>query len=501
LTPSGSISTHRSAGILLHPTSLPGPFGTGDLGPAAYAWVDTLARAGQKWWQVLPLGPTSFGDSPYQSLSAFAGNTNLLSPESLLHEGLLDNHDLSGAHFPDDRIVFEPVIQFKDRLLTRAWQNFQAGRGSGLRGAFDAFSGQHQAAWLDDFTLFRALKDACGNKPWQDWPIELVRRDASVLASMRDKLRDDIGRHRFGQFLFFRQWKYLKDYANNKGIRFIGDVPIFVASDSADVWANTELFHLDHHRRPTAVAGVPPDYFSATGQLWGNPLYNWEHSHQSGHAWWIARLRATLELVDLVRIDHFRGFEAYWEIPAGSPTAQTGRWVKGPGFEFFQVLRKALGRLPLIAEDLGLVTPEVEALRDQVGLPGMRILQFAFSDTPKNLYLPHNFVRNTVVYTGTHDNDTTVGWYAAAPAKERDLLHKYAPNARNDVARELTRLAWSSVADYALAPLQDILRLGTEARMNLPGRSAGNWSWRMRGGQFTQEAVDWVAELTAVYGR
>jgi 4-alpha-glucanotransferase len=501
LTTSTSISHQRSAGILLHPTSLPGPFGIGDLGPAAYAWVDKLARARQKWWQVLPLGPTSFGDSPYQSLSAFAGNTNLLSPESLLHEGLIDNNDLAGAHFPDDRIVFEPVIQFKDRLLTKAWQNFQGGRGGGLRGAFDAFSGQHQATWLDDFTLFRALKDACGNKPWQEWPIELVRRDAGALSSARDKLCDDLGRHRFGQFLFFRQWKFLKDYANNKGIRFIGDVPIFVASDSADVWANSELFYLDQHRRPTAVAGVPPDYFSATGQLWGNPLYNWERSRQTGHAWWIARLRATLESVDLVRIDHFRGFEAYWEIPAGSPTAQTGRWVKGPGAEFFQVLRNSLGRLPLIAEDLGLVTPEVEALRDQVGLPGMRILQFAFSDAPKNPYLPHNFVRNTVVYTGTHDNDTTVGWYAAAPANEREVLHKYAPNARNDVARELIRLAWSSVADYALTPVQDILRLGADARMNLPGRPAGNWAWRMHGEQFTQEAVDWVADLTSVYGR
>jgi 4-alpha-glucanotransferase len=310
-----------------------------------------------------------------------------------------------------------------------------------------------------------------------------------------------MARHRFGQFLVSHQWRHVKQYANSKGIRLIGDVPIFVASDSADVWANPELFYLDQQRRPTLVAGVPPDYFSATGQLWGNPLYNWERSRQTGHKWWIARMRSTLEQVDLVRIDHFRGFEAYWEIPAGAPTAQTGRWVKGPGLELFDVLRKGLGRLPLIAEDLGLITTEVEALRDQAGLPGMRVLQFAFSDTPKNSYLPHNFVRKTAVYTGTHDNDTTVGWYKQAAAHERDTLRRYVPNAERDVARELIRLAWSSVADYALTPIQDILRLGSEARMNLPGRASGNWDWRLRPGQFTSEAVDWLGELTAVYGR
>jgi 4-alpha-glucanotransferase len=495
------LTINRAAGILLHPTSMPGPYGIGDLGPVAYGWLDTLARAGQKWWQVLPLGPTSFGDSPYQSLSTFAGNTNLLSPETLLHDGLLDNSDLAGVQFPEDKVAFAQVIQFKDRLLTKAWQNFQAGRGGGLRGDHDAFCGRHQQNWLDDFTLFRALKDKFGNQPWQEWPIELVRRDSVALTRFREQLQGDIARHRFGQFLFFRQWKYLKDYANNKGIRLIGDVPIFVASDSADVWANPDLFHLDGQRRPTVVAGVPPDYFSATGQLWGNPLYNWERSRQTGHAWWIARLQATLSHVDLVRIDHFRGFEAYWEIPAGAPTAQTGRWVKGPGVELFEVLRKALGRLPLIAEDLGLVTPEVEALRDQLGLPGMRVLQFAFSDTAKNLFLPHNYVANTAVYTGTHDNDTTVGWYATAPAHERAMLLRYAPAAHQNVAHELMRLAWASVADYALAPLQDLLALGTTARMNLPGRAEGNWAWRMRPGQLSPDTIGWLGDLTAVYGR
>jgi len=501
LTNPTTISPHRSAGILLHPTCLPGPFGIGDLGPGAYAWIDTLARAGQKWWQVLPLGPTSYGDSPYQSLSAFAGNTNLLSPEALVHDGLIDNSDFAGIRFPDDHVVFEQVIQFKDRLLAKAWQNFQAGRGSGMRAGLDAFCGRHHAVWLDDFALFRALKDKYGNQTWQEWPIELVRRDGAALTRIRDKLQGDMARHRFGQFLFFHQWKHVKNYANSKGIRLIGDVPIFVASDSADVWANADLFFLDEQRRPTVVAGVPPDYFSATGQLWGNPLYNWERSRQSGYKWWIARLRAVLEQVDVVRIDHFRGFEAYWEIPAGAPTAQTGRWVKGPGLELFEVLREALGSLPLIAEDLGLITLEVEALRDQAGLPGMRVLQFAFSDTPMNSYLPHNYVRNTAVYTGTHDNETTVGWYKTAPGHERDMLHRYAPNAQRDVARELMRMAWSSVADYALAPLQDVLGLGSEARMNKPGRASGNWDWRLRGGQFTPEAVEWLGGLTAVYGR
>src|SRR5262249_28870482 len=329
--------------------------------------------------------------------SAFAGNTNLLSPEALLQDGLLDRSDLEGVQFPADKVAYEHVIPYKNHVLSRAWQNFQAGRAGGLRGEFDAFLGTHQTGWLEDFALFRALKDAHGGGSWHEWPAELLRRDLTAIRQARQKLDDAIGRQRFGQLLVFRQGKYLKGYANGKGIRLIGDVPIFVASDSADVWANSELFHLDPNRRPLVVAGVPPDYFSATGQLWGNPLYNWDASRRSGHLWWIARMRATLEQVDLVRIDHFRGFEAYWEIPAAAPTAQAGRWVKGPGSELFQVLEKALGKLPVIAEDLGLITPEVEALRDMLDLPGMRILQFAF-DKPTNPYLPHNHVRNTVVY-------------------------------------------------------------------------------------------------------
>jgi 4-alpha-glucanotransferase len=500
VTAPSSLSPNRSAGLLLHPSSLPGPHGIGDFGPVAYAWVDALVRAGQKWWQVLPLNPTGFGDSPYQSPSAFAGNTNLLSPDALLHDGLLEAPDLAGVHFPADRVDYQGVTPFKNQLVAQAWRRFENGRAGHLRAEFDGFCTRH-AGWLEDFALFQALKEVHGEKNWQDWPPDLVRREPLAQHLAREKLADALGRHRFGQFLFFRQWKALKDYANHRGVRLVGDVPIFVASDSADVWAHPELFYLDERRRPTVVAGVPPDYFSATGQLWGNPLYNWEASRQSGHAWWIARLRATLEYVDVVRIDHFRGFEAYWEIPAGAPTAQSGRWVKGPGVELFDIIRQALGRVPILAEDLGLITPEVEALRDRVGLPGMRVLQFGFSDTAKNPYLPHNYVRNTIVYTGTHDNDTTVGWYAELPEKERQLLHRYAPQVEVDPARELMRLGWASVADYAIAPLQDVLRLGSEARMNTPGQPAGNWAWRLRPDQLTAAAVDWLGELTALYGR
>jgi 4-alpha-glucanotransferase len=485
---------------LLHPTSLPGPYGIGDLGPVAYAWVDALARARQKWWQVLPLGPTGYGDSPYQSPSAFAGNTNLLSPEQLVRDGLLDQNDLAGVRFRDDRVDFEPVTQFKNHLLARAWQNFQSGRGGPLRGPFDSFC-QQQMSWLEPFALFRALSEVHRNRTWQEWPAELVRRDPAALQRVRDQLRNDLGRHRFGQFLFFNQWKSLKGYANSKGVRLMGDVPIFVASHSADVWSNPDLFYLDRDRRPTVVAGVPPDYFSATGQLWGNPLYNWEASRRSGHTWWIARLRATLEQVDLIRIDHFRGFEAYWEIPASAPTAQTGQWRKGPGAELFDTLEKALGRLPLIAEDLGLLTPEVGMLRDQLGLPGMRVLQFAFGGTSDNPYLPHNYVHNTVAYTGTHDNDTTAGWFAAAGDGERRMLQRYAPWVQQNPAQELMRLAWSSVADYAIAPLQDLLSLGTEARMNTPGKPNGNWTWRLRGDQLGNAAVERLGELTELYSR
>ena len=490
----------RSAGILLHPTSLPGPFGIGDLGPAAYAWVDALVRARQTWWQVLPLGPTGYGDSPYQCFSAFAGNPNLVSPEALAADGLVSQADLEGGRLLDDRVDYGAVIAFKGRLLARAWNNFQSGAAPSLRPEYEEF-GSRQAGWLDDFALFMALKEAHGGRSWLDWPAALTRREPAALRSARKELAGAIGRHRFGQFLFFRQWRRLREYAHGRGVRLIGDLPIFVAGDSADVWANPELFLLDQRRRPAVVAGVPPDYFSATGQLWGNPLYDWKALKKAGYAWWAARVRAALEEVDLVRLDHFRGFEAYWEVPAGQPTAEKGRWVKGPADDLFKALRADLGHLPLIAEDLGLITPEVEALRTRLQLPGMRILQFGFGGAFEERFLPHNFERNTVVYTGTHDNDTTLGWYQNLTRKERRFLKDYVPRAGKEPSWDLLRVAWASVANYAMAPLQDVLGLGTEARMNLPGRPSGNWAWRFTAGMLTEDLLERLAHLTEVYAR
>jgi 4-alpha-glucanotransferase len=490
----------RSAGLLLHPTSLPGPYGIGDLGPAARNWVDTLVRARQTWWQVLPLGPTGYGDSPYQSTSTFAGNPLLISPDRLVEEGLLQRSEVNPPNFPTDRVDYHGVTEFKRGLLKRAWDQFRRGAAQGLRGPFDEFCARH-ASWLDDFSLFLALKEENGGKAWTDWPQELVRRDSGVMASARARLGDAISQHRFHQFLFYRQWQDLRRYAHDRGVRLIGDIPIFVSPDSSDVWANPKLFQLDERRRPRVVAGVPPDYFSRTGQLWGNPLYDWEALRGTGYSWWIARLQATFALVDVVRLDHFRGFESYWEIPANMPTAEVGRWVKAPGADFLNKARTVLGGLPLIAEDLGVITPEVEALRDQFGLPGMRILQFAFSDS-KNPYLPHNYVPATVVYTGTHDNDTTVGWFAAIPEHERHFFRRYLPNpAGPTIAWDLIRLAWSSVAHHALAPLQDLMSLPTEARMNLPGKAEGNWRWRFRAEMLTGEILDRIADFTDLYNR
>ncbi len=490
----------RSAGVLLHVTSLPGPCGIGDLGPAAWSWIDALARARQTWWQVLPLGPTGYGDSPYQCFSAFAGNANLLSPDGLLQDGLLRQADLSGSDFPADRVDYERVSQFKDRLSRLAWERFEAGAAPSLQAPFQQFCIQ-QADWLDDYALFMALKEAHGLVSWQNWPAEVRQRRPAGLEQARRELHNQVGLHRFQQFLFFRQWQALKDHARHQCVRLIGDMPIFVAADSADVWAHPELFQLDQQHRPKVVAGVPPDYFSATGQLWGNPLYDWPAHQQSGYAWWIARLRAALEQVDLIRLDHFRGFEAYWAVPAGNPTAEGGEWIKGPGVDFFTALEQALGGLPLIAEDLGVITPEVEAMRTRFGLPGMRILQFAFGGAQEDRFLPHNYEHNTVVYTGTHDNETTLGWFGSLTPKELQFFRRYAPGTDRDAAWDLIRLAWASVANLALAPMQDILSLGHEARMNLPGTIGGNWRWRMTASPLTQERLDQLGELTSVYQR
>jgi 4-alpha-glucanotransferase len=490
----------RGSGVLLHPTSLPGPFGIGDLGPAAYAWVDTLVRAGQKWWQVLPLGPTGYGDSPYQCFSAFAGNPYLVSPESLVQDGLIVASDLADLHFPEDRVDFGPVIQFKVTLLQRAWERFKAGAAAALKPEFEAFCDE-AGSWLNDYALFMAIKDAHGGVSWLSWETPLVQRAPEALAKASHDLADGVRQHQFRQFLFFKAWRALKAHANTQGVRLIGDAPIFVSSDSADVWAHPEIFQLDEKRQPVAVAGVPPDYFSKTGQLWGNPLYNWDRLKASGFDWWVDRLSATLEQVDLVRLDHFRGFEAYWRVAAGMPTAEVGVWTPGPGADFLINLREVLGGLPIIAEDLGVITPGVEALRDDFHLPGMKILQFAFGGATEDRFLPHMYEHNCVVYTGTHDNDTTRGWYEAATETERDFFRRYTARDGSDVAWSFIRLAWASVADLAVTPLQDVLSLGTEARMNLPGRASGNWTWRFRSGAMTPQLVGRLADMTELYGR
>jgi 4-alpha-glucanotransferase len=493
----------RSSGILLHPTSLPGRFGIGDLGPAAYDFVGALARARVRWWQVLPLGPTGAGDSPYQSFSAFAGNTLLLSPEALARGGLVNTPDLDRTALPPGPVDYGSVLQRKRELLERAWSNFRDGAGAAeMRVAFEKFR-QEQRGWLEDFALFLAIKQTQGGGSWQDWPQDLRLRDAAVLSAARRELQESIQVHAFGQFLFFRQWNALRAFARGKGVRFLGDLPIFVAFDSADVWTHPELFQLDAQARPRVVAGVPPDYFSATGQLWGNPHYDWPALRRTDYAWWINRVKATLAQVDLIRLDHFRGFVASWEVPAGSLTAETGRWAPGPAAEFFETLRKHLpaGPLPFIAEDLGVITPEVEGLRQQFGLPGMRILQFTFGDFAEERFLPHNFRRPTVVYTGTHDNDTTLGWYAQLDDTSRRDLRRYFPATQSNIAWDLIHAAWASVADIALTPLQDVLSLGTEARMNYPGKAEGNWRWRMREEDLTPRLLDQLADWNDVYRR
>ncbi len=489
----------RASGILLHPTSLPSAHGIGDLGPAAYRWIEWLAGAGCKLWQVLPLSPTGYGDSPYQCFSAFAGNPYLISPEFLLRDGWLHPNDLiEKTDWPTERVDYGRLIPWKLNLLERAYLRFAADPGP-ARPEFDRFCARH-ALWLDDFALFMALKEAHGGGAWNGWPEPLRQREPSALAAAAERHADALQRFKFYQFLFFQQWNALRQFANRQGVRIIGDVPIFVAYDSADVWAHPDLFYLDAQGRPTVVAGVPPDYFSPTGQLWGNPLYRWEVHRQSGYRWWLARLRAVLEMVDIIRLDHFRGFAGYWEVPAGEPTAVRGRWVPGPGADFFEAVRQALGDLPLIAEDLGEITPDVIELRDRFALPGMKILQFAFTG-PDNPFLPHHYTPHCVVYTGTHDNDTARGWYESAPEAEKDFARRYLGVDGTDFAWDLIRAAWRSVAVFALAPMQDLLNLATEARMNYPSRLGGNWEWRMTEAALTPQLQHILRELNTLYSR
>jgi 4-alpha-glucanotransferase len=491
----------RSAGVLLHPTSLPGPNGIGDLGPEAFRWVDFLAESNCHLWQVLPLGPTGYGDSPYQCFSAFAGNPYLISPTLLLDQDLLDRSDfMDRPNFPSGKVDFGPVITWKLALLDQAFIHFKSGDFSELRKSYLAFC-KSNSDWLEDFALFMAIKESQGGISWDNWPVDLLSRKPSALEKFKKSNEDTIEKHKFRQFLFFEQWKNLHQYANSKDIKIIGDIPIFVAYDSADAWAHPELFYLDELGKPTFVAGVPPDYFSPTGQLWGNPLYRWEAHQKENYKWWVNRFKSVLSTVDIVRLDHFRGFAGYWEIPAGMPTAEVGRWAKGPGQPFFDAIKAQLGDLPIIAEDLGEITPDVVKLRDDNNLPGMKIFQFSFGATPADPFLPHNYPKNCVAYTGTHDNDTSVGWYESAPEKEKDYCRRYLARSGNDIAWDLIRGIWSSVAMFSICPLQDLLSLDTSARMNYPGRPSGNWGWRFQSSQVTPDLAERLKEFNFLYLR
>lgn len=501
----------RSSGILLHPSSLPGQFGIGDLGKEAYRFADFLVSAGQHLWQVLPLGPTGHGNSPYSCLSAFAGNPLLISLEKLVEDSFLEAADLSSAHFSPDQIVdYEAVIPFKPALLRKSFEIFERRASLAMQRQFESFCSRN-ASWLEDYSLFMALRETHRLASWNTWEKDIASRQPRALDHCSKKLGREIRFHQYQQFQFFRQWSSLKRYCNVRRITLIGDIPIYPALDSVDVWSHPWLFYLDDSGRPTVMAGVPPDCFSPTGQLWGNPLYRWEVMAKDGYNWWIDRFRSMLSLVDIIRLDHFRGFEKYWEVPATDTTAVNGQWAPGPGAELFEAAQKTLGPLPIIAEDLGMITPEVHALREKLGFPGMRVLQFAFDDNTKSEHhKPHAYPRNCVVYTGTHDNNTTIGWYrgndtqSTSKAKRGgEMQHalNYLGTDGHEINWDFIRLALMSVADMAIIPLQDVLGLGSEARMNTPAATGGNWRWRFTTDMLTDEIKDRLKELTTLYGR
>ena len=493
--------SRRSGGVLLHVTSLPGRWGVGDLGPAARGWVDLLSDAGQTWWQVLPLNPPCGEHSPYQSFSAFAGNPLLISLDDLAEDGLLRADELRPPRCASGTADYPRAMQIKTNQLTRAGERFLLNRK--LRPAFDRFC-EEQKDWLDDSALFIALRAANGHRAWIHWSNDLVCRKPAALRSAREELSGQIAYQKFLQFVFDRQLQRLRKHAKRRGVKLIGDLPIFVSDDSADVWTHPHLFQLTRDRTPAAVAGVPPDMFSATGQRWGNPLYDWAAMSRHGYAWWVARLRAALRQCDLIRLDHFRGFETYWRVPADATDARTDRWVKGPGAALFETFERTLGKLPLIAEDLGMITPDVERLRDAFALPGMRVLQFGVGvDDPTSPHLPHNFVANCVVYPGTHDNDTTLGWYRALDRASRSRVQNYLDE-KIDAAHApwaITRLAWASVARLAIVAMQDVLALPTSARMNTPGTHHGNWRWRLADFSDAKRGLERLAGLSMTYGR
>ncbi len=525
----------RSSGVLAHITSFPSKFGIGDLGKGTYDFIDFLHKSNQKLWQTLPLGVTSYGDSPYQSFSTFAGNHILISLETLATEGYLRNADVENVPYFDERNVqYGEVIKYKVSVLRKAHENFLKRGKKEQKDAFEKFC-KEEKYWLDDFALFISLKfyfiaerdqqfepvelkkyrednesvltedqikTYFYGAVWNSWPKDIAMREEKAIKKWNKELSDEIAFYKFLQYEFYRQWKQAKAYANEKGVQVIGDIPIFVAMDSADVWANKQLFQLDKSGNPTSVAGVPPDYFSETGQLWGNPLFDWEAHKKEKFAWWIKRVKAMVTLSDIIRIDHFRAFDEYWSVPYGEQTAINGKWIKAPGYELFETIEKSLGKLPIIAEDLGKMTDTVEKLRDDLKLPGMKILQFAFDDGEENDYLPHNFTNsNCVVYTGTHDNDTTIGWYNSTTEYDRDHLRRYLNVSGEDVAWDLIRLAFSSTAGFAIIPVQDLMRLDASARMNVPGVASGNWMFRYTENMLSNEIAESLAYLTELFDR
>ena len=493
----------RSSGILFHPTSLPGKYGIGTLGKEAYAFIDFLKKSRQKLWQIFPLGPTGYGDSPYQSFSSFAGNPYLIDFDLLIEAHLLSEEDLRDVFFGDNEeyIDYGAIYNQKYPLLRKAYENFKSSDNHEMRENLEHFK-RENASWLNDYSLYISLKNHFNGLPWNEWAHDIKNREHGAMEHYKNELAYDIEYHNFIQFLFFKQWGDVKRYANENGIKIIGDIPIFVAADSSDAWANPEIFLFDEERKPVKVAGVPPDYFSATGQLWGNPLYNWQKLKETNYSWWVERVRANLSTCDIIRIDHFRGFEAYWAVPYGDDTAINGQWEPGPGIDLFNAIKSQLGELPIIAEDLGLMTQGVIDLREATGFPGMKILGFAFDSGEENDYLPHTYTKNCVVYTGTHDNDTLIGWFQKAKEEDRQFARDYL-NSRSDdeIHWDAIRGAWSSVANMAISPVQDFLGLGSEARINTPGVAAGNWQWRLRHGVLTDELAERIAKLTRVYSR
>jgi 4-alpha-glucanotransferase len=489
----------RSSGILLHPSSLPSQFGIGDLGKSAYEFVDFLAKSGQSLWQILPLAPTGYEHSPYtMNFSVFAGNPLMISLEQLAEEGLLSSDELIPLEGSVERVEFDRVIPYKTNLLKSAFDRFL----KSPQPEFEQFCEQ-QSEWLDDFALFMALLEANSGKNWNQWDRAIARREPEAMQAAKDSLKPAIQFQQFLQFKFFQQWLKLREYTNSKNIQLIGDISIYVCFNSVDVWAHPEIFKLDPETfEPTFIAGVPPDYFSATGQLWGNPVYDWNQLQKSNYEWWIQRFQTTLQYVDIVRVDHFRGFQAYWQVPAGEETAINGEWIEAPGAEFFETLGKRLGQLPILAEDLGIITPEVEELRDRFDFPGMKILMFAFSDDASNTHLPHHYVKNSVVYPGTHDNDTAIGWWNSASEHEKKMLAAYVGCPIDEIHWTLNRIAFASVANWAIVALQDVLGLDGSARMNDPSQNAGNWRWRYQSSDLlTDELAEELRSMTALYDR